>query len=221
VSKRNYKILLFSIVAVVLIVDQILKIWVKTHMCLGEQVALWGNWFYLFFIENEGMAFGISLGQNFGKLLLSLLRIVVVAFLFYYILRQIKRAKTDTITVVVFSLIIAGALGNIIDSAFYGLFFSESTIFAPAVAFPEGSGYSAFLYGKVVDMFYVKLFLIPEWFPLWGGSYFFPAIFNIADACVTVGLILLLIFNGRIFSETDKQVDELTSDELKSDELTS
>lgn len=185
-------------------------------MCLGEQIPLLGNWFNLFFIENEGMAFGISLGEKFGKLLLSLLRIVVVCFLFYYIIKQIKRAKTDTITVVIFGLIIAGALGNIIDSAFYGLIFNESTVFAPATAFPEEGGYAPFLFGKVVDMFYLKLFLIPEWFPLWGGIYFFPAIFNIADACVTVGLVLLLIFNKRIFEKepASEEIELHTHEEI-------
>lgn len=184
-------------------------------MCLGEQMPLLGNWFRLFFVENEGMAFGISLGQNFGKLLLSLLRVFTVGFLLYYILKLIKKRETDTITVVVFSLIIAGALGNIIDSAFYGLIFSESTIFAPATAFPPEGGYSAFLYGKVVDMFYVRLFLIPEWFPLWGGAYFFPAIFNIADASVTVGLALLLIFNKRIFANPEGKTALAATDETQ------
>lgn len=180
-------------------------------MCLGEQIPLVGHWFNLYFIENEGMAFGISLGEKFGKLLLSLLRIGVVSFLFYYVIKQIKKRTIDTITVVIFSLIIAGALGNIIDSTVYGLIFSESTVFAPAVAFPDEGGYGAFLFGKVVDMFYLKLFLMPDWVPLWGGSYFFPAIFNVADACVTVGLALLLIFNKRIFAEQPEKTEIMDS----------
>lgn len=177
-------------------------------MTLGENIALLGNWFNLYFIENEGMAFGISFGEKAGKLLLSLVRLGIAGFLIYYVFKLIRRNRTDTLVVIIFSLIIAGALGNIIDSCFYGLIFSESTWDSVAVAFPPEGGYGNLFFGKVVDMFYVRLFLIPEWFPLWGGSYFFPAIFNIADSCVTVGLILLLIFNKRIF--TEKKTEEET-----------
>ena len=113
---------------------------------------------------------------------------------------KIKQEKMNGFSLVVFSLIVAGALGNIIDSLFYGLIFSESSFFAVASAFPEGGGYAPFFFGKVVDMFYVKLFHIPDGFPLWGGSYFFPAIFNVADACITVGIFMMLIFNKRVLN---------------------
>ncbi len=178
-------------------------------MTLGETIPLLGNWFNLYFVENPGMAFGLSFGQNIGKLLLTLLRIVLVVFLCWYMHRQIKRNQMDGVVMVTFSLIIAGALGNIIDCLFYGVIFNESTAMTVASMFPEGGGYAPFLYGRVVDMIYVKLFAIPEGFPLWGGSYFFPAIFNFADSCVTVGVFLVLIFNKRIFKEDkDNKLEE-------------
>ncbi len=180
-------------------------------MVLGETIPILGNWFNLFFIENEGMAFGISLGQNIGKLMLSLLRIVLVVVLFWYLFKQIKKEKMDGLTITIFSMVIAGALGNILDCLFYGIIFNESTFMTVATLFPEEGGYAPFFYGKVVDMFYLKLFPIPESFPLWGGSYFFPAIFNIADACITVGIFLMIIFNKRIFKEFDKKEEETYS----------
>lgn len=201
-----------SIIVVIIFLDQLLKIWVKTHLLLGETVPVLGNVLNLYFIENEGMAFGISLGQNFGKLMLSLLRIGLVIFLCWYMRSQIKKDRMDGLTLTIFCLIIAGALGNIIDCLFYGIIFNESTPFALASLFPEGGGYAPFFYGRVVDMFYVKLFPIPEGFPLWGGSYFFPAIFNVADACITVGIFMVLIFNKRVFRIFEKNEENLCSD---------
>ncbi len=202
-KQRKYNVIAVCVIATVILLDQLLKIWVKTHLALGECVPVLGNWFNLHFVENEGMAFGISLGQNFGKLMLSLLRIALVVLLCWYTHRLIKRERMNGLTLAVFSLVIAGALGNIIDSLFYGLVFSASTPFAAATLFPEGGGYAPFFYGRVVDMFYLKLFPIPDKFPLWGGSYFFPAIFNIADACITVGIFLMIIFNKRIFKQIE------------------
>ncbi len=202
-KRKKYALISTGIIVVIILLDQLLKIWVKTHMTLGETIPVLGNWFNLYFIENEGMAFGISLGQNLGKLLLSLLRIILVILLCWYLFRQIKRDKIDLLTVSILSLVIAGACGNIIDSLFYGLLFNESTCSTVATLFPTEGGYAPFLYGRVVDMFYLKLFPIPEGFPLWGGSYFFPAIFNLADACITVGILLLIIFSKRIFNESD------------------
>lgn len=201
--KKSTKLYLLSccIIVLFIILDQFLKIWVKTNMVLGEQIAVLGNWFYLYFIENEGMAFGMSFGENIGKLLLSVGRLAIVSFLIYYLIKLIKKDKTDWIGVSILSLIITGALGNIIDSLLYGLIFSESTPFALATLFPEGGGYAPMLFGKVVDMFYFPLFVMPDWFPLWGGEYFFPAIFNLADSCVTVGIVLALIFYKHIFPE--------------------
>jgi len=203
--QKKFRLIAIAIVVVVLIVDQILKIWVKTHMTIGQLTPVLGNWFNLLFIENAGMAFGLSFGQNVGKLLLSLVRIVLVVFLCWYLHRQISRDKLDGLTLTVFCLVIAGALGNILDSLFYGLIFSESTPETLAVLFPDGGGYAPFFFGRVVDMFYVRLFHIPDGFPLWGGSYFFPAIFNFADACITVGIFLMLIFNKRFFQPSAKE----------------
>jgi len=158
-------------------------------MSLGESFPVLGNWFYIYFVENEGIAFGISFGQNIGKLLLSLVRVAVVSILIYYLFSLIKKKQADWFVVVILSLIIAGALGNIIDSLFYGVIW----------------GYAPFLYGHVVDMFYFRLFRIPDGFPLWGGEYFFPAIFNVADACTTIGIIAVLIWNKKFFTSTKKE----------------
>ncbi|MCR4680941.1 MAG: lipoprotein signal peptidase [Bacteroidales bacterium] len=197
----RYSIIAACIIVVLVFFDQWLKIWVKTNMTLGENIPVLGNWLNLFFVENEGMAFGMSFGQNFGKLMLTLIRIAMVVFLCWYMRRLIKRDQMDVPVLVTFSLVVAGALGNIIDCLFYGLAFSESTVTTVATLFPEAGGYAPIFFGKVVDMFYVKLFPIPEGFPFFGGSYFFPAIFNIADSCVTVGVILLIVFNKRIFRD--------------------
>lgn len=212
-SQRKRSLVAIAIIVTILILDQLLKCWVKTHMTIGQQIPILGQWFNLLFIENEGMAFGISFGQNIGKLLLTLARVVLVIFMCWYLHRQIRRERADGLTLAVFSMVIAGALGNIVDSLFYGLVFSESTPFTVASLFPEGGGYAPFFYGKVVDMFYFKLFPIPEGFPLWGGEWFFPAIFNFADACITVGVFLMLIFSKRIFNE--KKEEEL-NEELES-----
>ena len=206
-KNKRFSLVACAIVVALILLDQILKIWVKTHMCLGECIPLIGNWFNLYFVENPGMAFGLSFGQNIGKLLLTLLRIVLVVFLCWYMHRLIKRDKMDWAVLVTFSLIVAGALGNIIDCLFYGVIFNESTLSTLAIMFPDGGGYAPFLYGRVVDMIYVKLFPIPSGFPVWGGTYFFPAIFNFADTCVTVGVALLIIFNKRVFKEERVEED--------------
>ena len=197
-KKKTYSITAIAIVLVFIFLDQILKIWVRTNMDFDETISLCGDWLNLHFIENEGMAFGISFGENFGKLMLSLVRIAVVGYLIYFFIQKIKKNQIDLITTCILSLIIAGALGNIIDSAFYGIYFD----------------YAPFMYGRVVDMFYVKLFLIPDWVPYFGGAYFFPAIFNIADSCVTVGVIGMLCFNKRFFRDfkQDKKVQPELSD---------
>ena len=171
-------------------VDQLLKIWVKTTMSVGESIPVFGNWFYIFFVENEGMAFGISFGDNVGKLLLSLVRVGVAGFLIYYLFSQIKKKQADWFFVCILSLIIAGAIGNITDSLFYGIAWK----------------YAPFLYGRVVDMFYFKLFFIPNWVPLWGGTYFFPAIFNVADSCTTIGIFAIIIWNKKFFSAKKEEV---------------
>ncbi|HPS70949.1 MAG TPA: signal peptidase II [Bacteroidales bacterium] len=191
--KRWNKYTIVSLIFIVCIVllDQILKIWIKSDMQLGEIRNVIGNWFFLYFVENEGMAFGISFGAKAGKIVLTLLRIGVVSFLIYYVLKLVKENKIDWIIILTFSLIIAGAFGNIIDSLFYGLIYD----------------YAPFMQGKVVDMFYFQLFRIPDWVPLWGGNHFFPAIFNIADSCVTVGVVMIIVFNKRFFTTKEKTVE--------------
>ena len=202
-KKNRLSLLALSLIVILIVLDQVIKIWVKTHMALGQDIPMIGNWFHLLFIENVGMAFGISFGENIGKLCLTIFRLGVVGLLIYYLYKMIKNQTISKLVLVIFSMIIAGALGNIIDSMFYGLIFSESTPFGVATAFPDGGGYAPFLFGRVVDMFYFPLFRIPEGFPLWGGDYFFPAIFNFADSCVTLGVIGVIIFNKRFFSEIE------------------
>lgn len=198
-TRKKYSLISVGIILFLVLADQIFKIWVKTHFALGESIPVLGNWFNLRFIENEGMAFGLSFGDNIGKLLLSVFRILLTGFMIYYLSRLIKQSKADLLTISVFSLIIAGAMGNILDSLFYGLIFNESTPFAVATLFPPEGGYAPFFYGKVVDMFDFNLFPLPDWLPIFGGSYFFPAIFNIADSCITVGVIMVIIFNKKFF----------------------
>ena len=201
-------------VLLLILVDQVIKFWVKTHLAVGQTVPLLGQWFNLHFVENEGMAFGISFGQQIGKFLLSLVRIVLVGLLCWYFAVFVKRGKMDGVVLTIFCLVIAGAIGNIIDSMFYGIFFTESN-FLQVAEWSPGHGYAPFFFGKVVDMFYLKLFPIPEKFPLWGGSWFFPAIFNFADACITVGIFLAIIFNKRIFSDLEKKSEENVANEAE------
>ena len=200
--KKKYAWIAAIVVILLILIDQLIKFWVKTNMTIGETIPLLGQWFNLHFVENEGMAFGISFGKQIGKFLLSLVRILLVGVLCWYFVKRLKENKMDGVVLTIFCLVVAGALGNIIDSMFYGLFFTESN-FLEVAQWSPGHGYAPFFFGKVVDMFYLKLFLIPEKFPLWGGSYFFPAIFNFADACITVGIVLAIVFNKRIFSDLE------------------
>jgi len=178
--KKTY--LPFVIIGTVLLIDQVLKFWIKTNMLYGQEFVVF-DWFRIHFLENEGMAFGWSFGGATGKLILSLLRIVVVIGIIWWIYDLIRK-KESTWTVVAISLVAAGALGNIIDGCFYGLIFNESGMYghvgAQAAQFmPEGGGYAPFLHGKVVDMFCFELFYIPKWVPFWGGFHFFFIIHSV------------------------------------------
>ena len=197
------------VVFIVLFIDQALKIWIKTHMFLGEEFSVFGNWFIIHFTENPGMAFGFQFGGDYGKLALSMLRIVAVGLIGWYIFENVKKgAKTGFI--ICASLVLAGAIGNIIDSAFYGLIFSDS-LFQVAQFLPEGGGYGTFLHGKVVDMFYFPILngTFPEWLPLWGGEeyQFFRPVFNIADASISVGVVLVFIFQKKFFPQKEINKD--------------
>lgn len=192
---RNKYILCFGIIALILVIDQAVKIYIKTHFQIGEEVSLIGKWCLLHFVENEGMAFGMKFGGSIGKLFLSLFRVVASGALLWFLVHLIRKEQRNLLLVSL-SLIFVGAIGNLVDSMFYGLIFDES-YYHVATLFPEQGGYAGFLFGRVVDMFYFPIVSAtwPQWVPIVGGNHFvfFNAIFNVADAAITVGVILLII----------------------------
>ena len=199
-------------VLIILIIDQTIKFWVKTNMEYGEEFGLFGlSWARIHFVENEGMAFGIQFGGAAGKLALSLFRILAVAFLIY-ILRTLIRANESKGLLICFALILAGAIGNILDSVFYGQLFSESSYHRAADFLPAGGGYAKLLFGKVVDMLYFPVIdtVLPEWVPFWGGErfQFFKPVFNIADTAISTGVISLLVFHRGFLKSGGKAVEE-------------
>jgi signal peptidase II len=217
--KRTY--LSIGLIFIVLLIDQIVKIWVKLNMRLGQSFNFFGeghDWFQIYFTENPGMAFGLELGGNYGKLLLSVFRIVAVGFISYYLYILIKQKKSYGLISSI-SLIWAGAVGNILDSIFYGLIFSNS-VHGVATLTSFGAGYAGFLHGKVVDMLYFPLIEgnYPNWFPVVGGQHFlfFQPIFNIADTSISIGVALVIIFYRNFFNEKTVQ-PEVKEPEMKVD----
>lgn len=195
------------LVLAILLIDQWLKIWVKTNMSLHESIEIF-SWFKISFIENNGMAFGMEIGS---KIFLSVFRMVAVAGLSYYIWLQLKE-KAKTGYIVLLTMILAGAIGNLIDCMFYGLIFNVSTPYNVAELVSFGDGYAPFLMGRVVDMFYFPLIEAtwPTWMPVVGGQdfVFFSPVFNFADSCVSVGIIALLIFYRKELSQISFQKKE-------------
>ncbi len=194
------------VIFLVLIADQALKIWVKTTMFIGQEYSVFGDWFLIHFTENNGMAFGIQMVGDWGKLALSIFRIIAAIAIAWYLV-HISKKKAHTGLIICMSLILAGAVGNILDSAFYGLLFSESSYHSVAQFMPEGGGYASFLHGRVVDMLYFPVIdiTLPEDFFIWPGKHFifFRPVFNIADSSITVGVIVLIIFQRRFFKKKE------------------
>ncbi len=194
---------LLILIIFILLVDQCLKIYIKTHFYYGQEVALLGSWFRLHFIENEGMAFGMKFGDaSIAKLVLTLFRLVAVGFGFYYLNVMIKKGFKNA-TLICAALILAGAFGNLIDSIFYGKLFSESS-FCLAQSVPWGKGYANLFYGRVVDMLYFPLieWTLPSSTPFIGAYTirFFEPVFNIADASISIGVLTLLFFQKRLLT---------------------
>ena len=204
------------IIFFILIADQVLKIYIKTTMSLGDEIVVFKNWFILHFVENNGMAFGFEFAGEYGKIFLSIFRILAVIAIGWYLFKLTKQKEVPFGFIVSISLIFAGAIGNIIDSLFYGLIFEQSYGQVSAI-FPEGGGYAGFLHGKVVDMFYFPLVngTYPDWIPFLGGSelIFFRPVFNIADSSITIGIFSILIFYRKYFNKSEVRNDDTIAEQ--------
>lgn len=199
-----------GLILLLLFIDQAFKIYIKTHYYLGEEHAVLGSWFRLHFVENEGMAWGLQFGGAFGKIALTLFRLLAVIWGTFYI-RNLIRKKAHKGFIICVSLIYAGAAGNLIDSMFYGLIFNASHLGSHHVAqlFPPNGGYADFLHGRVVDMLYFPMIdtVLPNWVPFWGGKpfTFFDPVFNLADFYISFSFFVLLIFQRRFFPEMQQK----------------
>ena len=195
------------LVLLVLIIDQTIKLWIKTHMYLGQEIILFPNWGILHFTENNGMAFGMELEGSYGKLLLSSFRVLAISGLGYYLHWLVKNNENKGYIYCI-ALVFAGALGNILDSAFYGLMFNESYN-QVATLFPKEGGYAPFLFGRVVDMFYFPMIEghFPTWLPIWGGEdfLFFRPVFNFADFSISTGVGLIIFNQKKYFADATKE----------------
>ncbi|MCL2596750.1 MAG: lipoprotein signal peptidase [Paludibacter sp.] len=185
------KVILF--IFIILLIDQIVKIYIKTHFYIGQSVPIF-SWFKISFVENPGMAFGLKLGGGeIGKIILTLFRIVAVAILAIFIRNLIKSGARSGFILTI-ALVLVGAAGNIIDSMFYGVLFNQSTESQIAQFLPPSGGYAPFLQGYVVDMLYFPIFHFPAWVPIFGGALFFSPVFNIADSVITIAIFLIIFF---------------------------
>lgn len=200
-------LLLALFVVVLLVIDQAIKVWIKTNMCLHESIHV-TDWFYLSFIENNGMAYGMTFIPKYA---LSIFRLVACGALGWYIWKQIGEGAR-MLWLVLLSMVLAGAAGNLIDCMFYGLIFDDSSTYYPASFVEFGDGYAPFLQGRVVDMFYFPLIVTtyPDWFPFWAGEpyIFFAPVFNFADACITTSVAALLLFCRKELSVLTVQDEE-------------
>ena len=204
-SKKT-RITIISLFAVLLVLaDQISKIWVKTNMTIGESISVFGDWFQILFVENPGMAFGMAFGGDIGKYLLTGVRLVLFVIMLLWIRKLSKKEETPMGVLIGLTAIMIGALGNIIDCMFYGEIFSQSTSTEVSEFVPIGTGYGSFMLGRVVDMLYFPIIdvVLPDWFPFNAGErfIFFRPIFNIADSCISVGAVYLLIFHWKFLSK--------------------
>jgi signal peptidase II len=198
------------LVIIILLIDQAIKLWIKSNMYLGQEIVLFPNWGIIHFTENNGMAFGMELEGSYGKLLLSSFRVLAITGLGYYLFWLVKN-KENKGYIYCIALVFAGALGNLLDSAFYGVIFNESYN-QVATMFPKEGGYAPFLFGRVVDMFYFPMLHghFPTWFPIWAGEdfIFFRPVFNFADFSISLGVGLIILNQKKYFAETANEAEK-------------